>query len=556
MKTPMKINIAKTAGRALTLCLGAALAVATGCTKDEFTSRGDLFQPHFAADPVVTNNNDVNIVWYKVNDAVDYTVQLYEDVYYQNLFMEFNTTESLVKIEDIPYASRFYVRVRSNAVNEINNSQWATTDFTTDPRPAYAQLLYGVSRSEIEDNGAYIHWNVDAANPVDSISIVPTMNPSLPTIGGYLTAEEIQNGEYNAKGLTPSTLYTVNIYDTSKPRKYDKPYNTVTFRTTGPDPETIEIDLLDDLSTILAENNEDPEIPEGTVYLIPEGATYTISTFSIRKGFVIRGPEDATTKPVIIMNGTWSAYTDAYISTFGWENVEVRNYADNQYFFNSGNPFTMESVNFFNVDFRHVQRGFWRHQNSNNKHIIEMTIDGCWFDQCGWQGSTYGTFAFGSAGKGLVGTYDQIDAVTIRNTTFSRGGYMQDSSWGWANLMDNSTTACPIVLTIENMTMYDFCVNATLVSLTNTENSSVTIRNCVMASNSGAFLVQGSGTSTVYSNNYYTTDYKLDGAVFGGTAVNKAAADIFADPANGDFTVTDKSSLIYMTGAGDPRWLK
>ena len=133
---------------------------------------------------------------------------------------------------------------------------------------------------------------------------------------------------------------------------------------------------------------------------------------------------------------------------------------------------------------------------------------------------------------------------------------MQDSSWGWANLMDNSTTACPIVLTIENMTMYDFCVNATLVSLTNTENSSVTIRNCVMASNSGAFLVQGSGTSTVYSNNYYTTDYKLDGSVFGGTAVNKAAADIFADPANGDFTVTDKSSLIYMTGAGDPRWLK
>ena len=52
----------------------------------------------------------MTLVWYKVNDAVGYTVQLFEDSYYQRLFMELETTDPYVTIEDIPYATTFYVR--------------------------------------------------------------------------------------------------------------------------------------------------------------------------------------------------------------------------------------------------------------------------------------------------------------------------------------------------------------------------------------------------------------------------------------------------------------
>lgn len=554
----MNFNIFKRNSRiAGAICITAAMALSISCKDDEYTSRGDLFQPRFATDPAVkvTNNNDISIVWYKVNDAVSYTVQFFEDNYYQRLFLELETENPFVNIQDIPYATRYYVRVRSNAREAVHNSQWARTDFTTDPRPAYAHILQGVSRTEIEDNSVVLHWTVDAANPVDSFSVVPAMDDTLPVVGGYLTAEQKATGEMKIENLVPSTLYTVNIYDTSKPRKYDKPYNTVTFRTTGPAPAVIEIGVLDDLSQILRDNNEDPDVPEGTEYSLPGGSAYTITPFAMRKGFRIVGPEDDT-KPVITINGTWSMAAGAYISAFSFENVVIRNQALQQYFFNSGNPYTIESVSMVNVDFRGINRGFWRHQASNVKHIMELTLDNCWFDQCGWQTGTYGTFNFGSAGKNEIGDYDQIDAIIIRNTTFSRGGYKQDPGYGWGNLIAHNTSSSPIDLTVENVTFYDFCVNNRLIDITNTEGSTVTVRNVLVASPMSTLFSRGSGTKTTFDNNYFTTDYPLGGSDINASAVGVAASDLFVNPEAGDYTIKDKTSLIYITRAGDPRWLK
>ncbi len=548
----MKSNIFKVIFSAAVMTM-----VITGCSEDEYTSRGDLFQPRFATNPAVTvkNNNDMSLIWYKVNDAKDYTVQLFEDYYYQNLFLELETEDPFVTLEDLPYAKRFYVRVRSNATQEIHNSQWALCDFTTEARPDYSHILQGVSKTEINDNDAMIRWVVDVTNPADSFSVVPKMNPELPTITGYIPAEARESGEMKVTGLNPSTLYSVNIYDTSKPRRYDKPYNEVTFRTTGPAAQVIEVGVTDDLGAILLANNDDPEIPEGTRYELEAGTTYNIQTFSIKKGFTIAAPNEGT-RPILVLNGTWSVFKDAYLSVFAFENVEVRNALAQQYFMNSSNPFTIENVSFTNCIFRNIYRGFWRHQASNLKHIQAIEIDNCWFDQCGWQSGTYGTFAFGSAGKGEIGQYDQIDAITIRNTTFSRGGYKQDVSWGWGNLINHNTTSSPIDLTIENVTFYDFCVNQRLIDISNTEKASVTIRNVVIASPMGELIATGSGTRTTYDNNYVTSDYKLGGSKIKAVELPVSAEDLFKDPDNGDYTIKDRSSLIYLTQAGDLRWIE
>lgn len=541
---------------ALMLAMGALCL--TSCKEDKFTNRGDLFQPRFATDPAVkvTNYNDASIVWYQVNDAVSYTVQLYEDYYYQNLFMEQETKEPYIVIKDIPYAKRYYVRVRSNAADPVHNSMWALTDFTTEVRPDYAHIVQGVSKSEIEDDKAIIRWVVDAENPADSISIEPAIDKTLTSLTRTLTAEERAQGWMQATGLTPNTLYAVNLYDTSKPRRYDKPYNMVNFRTTGPAPETIQVDLLDDLSAILTANNSDPDIPEGTVYELPGGSTYVIRPLGgVSKGFRIVGPADEA-KPVLVMNGSWGFANGAYVSKFSFENVEIRNQQINQYFFNTGNSYTVEEVSFTNVDFRNVYRGFWRHQASNVKHIQSFEMDGCWFDQCGWQSGTYGTFNFASAGKGEIGQYDQIDQIVIRNCTFSRGGSKQDPAWGWGNLINHSTTSAPINLIVENVTFYDFCVNQRLIDISNTEKSTVEIRNIIVASPMGEIITLGSGTRTAYSNNYVTTDYPLGGGLLRATELGKSAADIFEDPENGDYTIKDTGSLIYASKAGDNRWIK
>lgn len=531
------------------------------CKEDEFTSRHDLFQPKFATNPAATvkNHNDVALVWYGVNDARSYTVQFFKgDQYFyeENKYGEWEITDPFITVEDLPYGSQFYVRVRCNAANADNNSQWATCNFTTDDRPDFAQLLQGISRSDITDNGVVINWTVDPQNPVDSFSIKPAMSKTLPEITGYLSAEQKAAGQIVLTDeLTPSTLYNVNIYDTTKPRKYDKPYNQITFRTTGPAPKTVEVSVTDDLGGIMSLNNEDPEVPDGTVYELPEGSTYTITPFLMTKGFKVVGPTEGA-KPVIILNGSWNFATGAYIGIFAFENCEIRNVAINQYFFNSGNSFTLESGSFINCKFYHVNRAFWRHQSANSKHIIDFVLDGCWFDECGWQGGSYGTFAFGSAGKDNLASFDQIDALTIRNCTFSRGGKQQDSTYGWNNLVAHNSSSFPINLTVENCTFYDFCVNARLIDISGTTGSTLTVRNLIIASPMGDLLSVGAQCRSTFDNNYVTTDYKLGGSTIRATQLPAAATDLFEDPVNGNYTIKDTSSPAYLTEAGDRRWIE
>lgn len=548
-------NIAKALGA--TAMMVAALAL-NSCKEDEFTSRGDLFQPRFVTNPAakIKNHNDVALIWYEVYDARSYTVQFFTDQYYADQYGEWEIKDPYITVQDLPYGQRFYVRVRCNAKNADNNSQWAECNFTTDTRPDFAQLLQGISRSDITDNGVVISWTVDPQNPVDSFSIKPAMTDKVPEITGYLSAEQKAAGQIVLTDeLTPSTLYNVNIYDTSKPRKYDKPYNQVTFRTTGPAPQTIEVSVTDDLGGIMSLNNEDPDVPDGAVYELPEGSTYTITPFLMTKGFKVVGPAEGA-KPVIMLNGSWNFASGAYIGVFSFENCEIHNVAINQYFFNCGNSFTLESGAFINCDFFHINRAFWRHQNANQKHIIDFVLDGCRFDECGWQTGTYGTFGFGSAGKGLIAAYDQIDALTIRNCTFSRGGKQQDSAFGWNNLVAHNSSSHPINLTVENCTFYDFCVNARLIDISTTEKSSVTVRNLIIASPMAELIALGSGTRATYDNNYITTDYKMGGSAIRATSLPVSATDLFEDPVNGNYTIKDTSSPAYLTEAGDRRWIE
>lgn len=534
-------------------------AAVTSCKEEEFTSRGDLFQPKFIteSDDIVVNNNDMRLAWYTVNDASSYTFQMYTDMYYQNLFYETTLTESFLTLTDLPYGQRFYVLVRSNAPDPQHTSQWAKIDFTTAVRPDYARIVQGVSRSDIEDESVTIRWVVDNENPADSMSLKAPMDPTFAEVTRYLTEAEKEAGEIHLTDLKPTTLYTFNLYDTSKPRKYDKPYNEVNFSTTGPAAMTFNIGLLDDLSTMLNENNLDPSVPEGAEYVLPAGSTYTIAPFSLRKGFRLVGPADSDAgRPVVIINGTWSVANGSVINAFEMENIEVRNQLANQYFFNASGTYSMQSASFVNVIFRNIMRGFWRHQGSTVKHISEIVIDNCWFDQCGWQSGTYGTFHFQSAGKNELGQYDQIDNLTIRNTTFSRGGSKVDAAYGWGNLLNHNTTISPIELTIENVTFYDFCVGSSLIDISNTSGSTVTIRNVIIASRMGDLYMQGSRPTNIFSNNYTTSEHVAGGNQIQALALGVTADNLFKDPENGDYTIKDKSSAAYVSQAGDPRWIK
>ena len=540
--------------RLTTVLLPALLwgALFTSCQDDQYNKIDDLFQPRFVLEKPEVKSNSITLVWYKVNDASSYTVELHQDTYYKSLFMSVDTTEPFVFLDDIPYGTTFYIRVRSNAANAVNNSQWTYTNASTEARPEYAKLLEDVSKTEITENSAIIRWKVDVQNPVDSISVMPMMDKTLANVSRYLTEEEKAQGRAEVTGLDKNTLYAVNIYDTSKPRKYDKPYNQATFRTAGPAAESITVGWDDDLTKLLTDNNDNAEIPEGTEYFLPAGSSYRLSPFAIKKGFRLVGSTEGI-KPIVTMESSWNVVAGSYISGIEFVNVEFRQEILNSYFFNSGNAYTLENISFVNCDFYGFGRGFWRHQGANNKHLMNFEMEGCKFEQCGWQTGAYGTFHLGSTDK-EGNSYDHLERVIFRNCTFSRDNNSTDG-WGWGNIFYAPNLDKPIHLEYKNVTFYSFCRNQRMINIQSAVGSELVLEGVVLTSPCGEIYSIGANTTTSFSNNYTTKDYALGGSKINATDLDMTAAELFVDPEKGDLTIKDSNSPIVTNRSGDTRWI-
>lgn len=540
--------------RLATVILPAVLwgALFTSCEDDKYNKIDDLFQPRFVLEKPEVKSNSITLVWYKVNDASSYTVELHQDTYYKSLFMSVDTTDPFIFLDDIPYGTTFYIRVRSNAANAANNSQWTYTNASTEARPEYAKLLEDVSKTEITENSAIIRWKVDAQNPVDSISVMPMMDKTLANVSRYLTEDEKVQGRAEVTGLDKNTLYAVNIYDTSKPGKYDKPYNQATFRTAGPAAESITVGWDDDLTKLLTDNNDNADIPEGTEYFLPAGSAYRLTPFAVKKGFRLVGSTEGI-KPIVTLESSWNVVAGSYISSMEFVNVEFRQEILNSYFFNSGNAYTMENISFVNCDFYGFGRGFWRHQGANVKHLMNLEMEGCKFEQCGWQTGAYGTFHLGSTDK-EGNSYDNVERVIYRNCTFSRDNNSTDG-WGWGNIFYAPNLDKPIHLEYKNVTFYSFCRNQRMINIQSAVGSELIIEGVVLASPCGEIYSIGANTTTTFSNNYTTKDYALGGSKINATDLDITAAELFVDPEKGDLTIKDSSSPIVTNRAGDTRWI-
>ncbi len=547
---------------ALATLFGLSAIFFTACDEDKYTSRPDLFQPRFMAEPEVELNS-IAVVWYEVDNAVDYTVEVHLDGYYRSLFYEQTSTDTYLFLDDVPYGTMYYFRVRSNARDSIYNSQWAYTSAMTEIRPDYAKLLQEIDRIDISEESVIIRWTVDPENPVDSITVQPAV-AAVPSVERYLTQEEIQQGWAEIDGLVSNTVYLVNIYDTGKPRRYDRPYNQESFRTAGVAAETIVLEIGQDFNALLQANNIDETVAEGTEYFLPAGSYYELNSMAVRKAFKIVGSTEGD-KPIVRMNGNFSTYYDGenipYLGAFEFENVHFIWEAVASYFFNTGNPYVMESAYFFNCDFEGVRRGFWRHQADNAKEIGSITMEYCKFDRTGgYLDNGYGIFQMGSSS----GAFDKLDKLVIRNTTIMRDiadaymdGATEKNYLTWKCLFEAPNMATPIDLQVRNVTLYN-CLRANQVPIriSNAVGSTVTIENLLLAtSTSGEFIQLPARTTENYADNYALTDYLYGVADIDGIKLEISSDELFRDPTNGNLSVTDENSPIVINRVGDPRWL-
>lgn len=525
----------------------------------KYTHNNDLFQPRMidldknADGNALIEGNTVRLMWYKVNEAASYTVEVCTDNNYTRLMKSYEVTEPTVFIEDIPYGTQFYIRIRSNAHESTNNSYWTKEEAKTEARPEFAQILEEVTG--IGDEGANVSWLVDPANPVDSISVFPMASDTLKSVSRYLTETEIATGKASVTGLDKNTLYAVELYDNNKPGTYDKPYNQLTFRTTGPAMEPIELTRFDDLSQILNDNNNDPAIPEGVEYRLPAGSYYQIQPFSIQKGFKLTG--EAGGDPVQIeMSRNWdiasasSASAKMVIENVEFENIEFLQTVDASYFFNNSCPFDIKLFSFRNCTFSRFSRGFWRQKDVHDRHIRKIVMDDCIVDECFGHSGPYGMFNFEKDGN-------SVDSVLITNSTFMREANDAKNFFAYGNVTSK------VHLEIRNCTFYRYCAKnqSRLIDLNNAAApSKLIIENVLFATNCGNISRQSANTAVTLENNYATSDcqrgvkeYRTDKNPDAHLSVS--ADELFVDGPNGDLTIKDPDSPIVKNRVGDPRWL-
>ena len=523
------------------------------CENDEFKypQELDLFQPKFVLTAPLVKGNSIAIVWYKVNDAASYTVELHLDNYYKSLYKSYTTTDTQILMDDIPYKTQFYIRVRSNHAIDGHNSQWSYTNALTEERPPFQPILHEVEKVNITETEVTVNWDISSENPVDSISVAPAQSAEIPAIGRKLTSAEIAKGEATVAGLEKNTLYNVNVFDNNKPRRYDKPYNQVSFRSAGPSAATIIVTKGMDLDALLRTNNDDPTIPEGTEYFLEAGSLFKITPFTISKGFKLTGGTQGE-RPQIEMNGNWNIAEGSYLTELAFENIRFYQTIDASYFFNSGTAWKIDKITFYNCVFNYFKRGFWRHQgNGKYKEIGELDMSYCTFDQVGGHTGPYGTFVFGSAGA------DNVKKAKFSNCTFMRDYYQTtDKNRNFKNLWDYGTSAYPIQLEYQNITLYDYAYNRSLINIPNAVGSTLIFKNVLMASACGKVIQAiAANTPTTYGNNYTTTDYLLGAAAIQGTELGISAQNLFVDPANGNLMIKDSNSPIVTNKVGDTRWL-
>ena len=521
----------------------------SGCGKEDRQEVKDLFRPLIVS-PVVVNNN-ITVAWGQLYEAVSYTLEAAYDQNFTNMLFTREMDQSVLKLTDLPYGTQVYFRLRANAADPVNSSTWVTFNATT-ARRITAPILKAVDKANIMENEVTVNWSIDPENPVDSIGVTPLDPLALAQpVGRYLTAEELEAGSAVLQGLEKNTVYRLNVYDTSKPGTYDKPYNERQFRTAGPPAGAIHIGPSDDLRTILSTNDLDPNIPQGTTYYIAAGSSYTMTGFTVTKGLRLVAAPGVRPKITFTSNFQFSGN----ISEFYIEGIDLDNPTAASYFVNNGSggvEYTVEEFSLVDCTIKGCDRGFIRTQGAMNKTYGHILIDNCIINVVEtYSGGGYG-FIF------MNSETDVVNALTVTNSTIYNTCMLGNE------LIDMNKNTGNVEILITNNTFYD-SFKGVFLYMASLGSGNAVIQNNLFAgsavSHDGFYRVSPEVVLTA-GKNYYTNGYTgASGYPFtpaANAAVQLTATDeiLFESPSTGNFTIIDKSSPAYLEQIGDPRWIK
>ncbi|MCD7935496.1 MAG: fibronectin type III domain-containing protein [Tannerellaceae bacterium] len=459
----------------------------------------------------VTNSTTLRLTWDKVQNADGYTIELFAD----DETMQFAGTPSVIE-ENIEYQSpylipnldgeTFYSGRIKGVSNTTSDSHWTTFSFQTAMENIFNAIGDGLGATSVT-----LSWEPG----LDVTHIIIRDLEGNEVTRHDITPEEITAGKATVNGLEGNTSYTAQIYNNTKSR------GSITF-TTDPDlGDAIQVYPEDDLGALIG------EAEDGDVFALMPGEYIIGSGISVTKSISIIAAISSD-RPILV--NTNFALKAANIN-LSFKNLIIDGESNQTVVTSVDNGLTAGEISFDGCNILNYQRGFVTPSN-NEVEILSYKINDCIVENVGGSGNE--VFDFRTA---------VCRNMAITNSTFSGVG----NNARYFIRMDNAGYGIfggSVTVLIDQCTFYNSVDtdNRSILYVQYSANN-CTFTNCIVANTAGQ-LALGSPNLTTRNNIFYATSSIAE------TGGNPG----FADPENGDFTVTNED--VYFSGAGDPRWLK
>ncbi|MBF9255058.1 DUF5123 domain-containing protein [Pontibacter sp. 172403-2] len=515
------------------LGLISALLLLTACEKEEeLTGPDRLFRP-VQKGLMESQGNWISASWQKNKGAVAYKVEISRDTF-KTIDYSVEVDTNAIVFEDLLWDQLYQIQVQALAQDPSKNSGLS---FLGEMKTAkFPTILVTPTSNDVTDVAAIVRWT-NSGDAVTSIKVLNAADSSLVSEVA-LTADDIAAQQKVVTGLTGATGYIIYLYSGETMRGWEN--YTTKVPLVFPNSNIIDLRGIKDNPEALYEALQ--TAPSGSVIILERGLTYNIpSTTSLNGSVTILSGLGFDDIASIKFSSNFDLSEGAAIDSVKFSNVSMRGDFGGGYVMNISKGGTVGKV-IFNACQIQSFRGVARIKSSSPVLISDFTYQNCVIDSI----NGYGVL-------NVDNTAAMVENITIRNSTIYKA----------QNVLVSKSASNSVL--IENCTFNEAPLSGNYFVNYNSNDvaSLIKIYNCIIGpgwakpgetSTGVKGIVAGASTSIDLKGTYSTSDYSnISDPLPNLISYDKASTYLFADPANGNFTLVDRTFGGY-NSAGDPRW--
>ena len=369
-----------------------------------------------------------------------------------------------------------------------------------------------VTVDELTHNSASFSW----AEAADAYTLVPGESPTADGAEAFPAGSATTITAANLKG---GTTYTFSVIKNGAIIGY------VTFETRYEAPaNAIDIESFEAFKNAITNGNGDI-------------ALNLISDITLNEEVIV--PATTTSLTIFCTSTTPIRYTkadkgdlvvaaDASLTKIEFYNIYCIDETTSGYLLNVKNSFQVNDITANRLSLSNF-RGIIRTQTTANA-------------------TKFGTITFNNCVITNIGSYGilntKVSGVELAKISMANTTVNQTSSGSMFTLLQTPE------ITIDRCTFYNLAKGKTVIDTNKVKAGSITITNTLVGMTEATKGYEG--PTLKFSDSFTTSDCSFGSKNTWGTALDISSADLFTDPANGNFTVKEAKYKVY----GDPRWNK